>query len=894
MVQFFKKVTSLVLSSMLFVGTVLSAPIYTVHAENRPAPSTQANDASSYVPEVTNTGKTNIPTQTYIVPQGYYGEGEQRTIYWAKGIKPPKMSQNPNDFGKPGYFYTEREQSNLDSNRFSYTFETGANMSSFQNPGFYDVNKSNKNFPGQRNLCYLATSANLIHWWMDQNAEHIKKYKAGLESGRYVQEEGLVSLSTTDIFDKLSAPPDLKLQYYSVDGQLYWMQSIPSSYVAGTILYPEYRNIETGGWMDSVFAFFINGYPGKQNVQTMPNPEKFTPSKKGGYFHPIFGKTPLAIRHEYQSYEFYSTHFKKWLEEGKGIGIAYDPKSNGGGSHAVTLWGAEYDEKGNLCRVYLTDSDDANFEGKTPENYRDGMHSKTMYSYDIVAVPRGDGTHEMKFTVNHKTLYSMQGAVEVSLGEEFWEAAEKDTDPTPGLPLAHQPENRTYGYGAKSDALCVDASIPEKDRGKGGYLTYQWYKTNKQGTEKALLRNETNAKFYPPIGNAANTEYYVCEVTNHKYGKKAVWTSKPIEIRTLDEPFVDTATPVLLQDFQPVTCYANSQAQITVHADAQDLQSGGTLTYQWFRNKDMTGTLFDPVTEPSTSPVFTIPTDTVGKATYYCRIVNTNLNATGHRSIAIDLWNNPLQVTVRENPNPTVQISFSATEGYGQMQPITVQVGSSFSLPDCLFIAPKGKKFKQWNVGKPGDVISINRNMEITPQWEDGVMIYGSGSCGSNLYWSLSSDGMLSIYGQGVVPSYTSGNAPWFPYKNFIKIVTFEEGITCIPNNLLEDCPNLSYVRFPNSANYIDMPFLTNAPHVITFVIPNSYAASLGFQQRFSGDTNGDGVITSADYDALLQECIQYKSGSLKEESFEAGDINGDGVIDAFDLALCNRLLCHQ
>ena len=870
--RIFKKATSLGLAILLFVSVGVMQPTYTAHA----APTVSVTESSSIEPNV-----PKIPTQEYIVPDGYAGAGENRTIYWTKGITPPKMSQNPSDFGKSGYFYTERGVGNLDSNRFSYTFETGSNLSEFKNPGFYDINKTNKASSGQGSMCYLATAANMIHWWMDQNAEHIEKYKEGLKSGRYAQEEGLVPL-TEDVLNKMVLPPELKLQY-SIDEQEYWMQSIPSSYLAMQILYKEYAGLRSGGWMDSVSAFFFNGYPGKSRVTATPNPEHFEPDKDGGFFHSIFGKTPLAVRHYQKSYEFYSEHFKKWLSEGKAIGIAYDPRGNGGGSHAVTLWGAEYDDAGNLRRVYLTDSDDGNLPGETPRDYRDGMHARTMYTYDVVPTYR-NGRNELQFTVNYQTFYNFEGAVELSLGEDMWNTAENDPDPIPGVPIAKQPLNMTYGYGAEADEIVVEASIPEKDLGKNGYLTYQWYKTDKRGLQRIKLENQTKKGYRPTIGHTETTEYYLCEVYNHKYGHKTTWTSAPIEIKTINAPVVDAATPYLRQPFQAVTCYQNSVTEFTVDAHADDLSSGGTLTYQWFRTADSTGELHDPVTEPSTSPVFQIPTDTLGQATYYCRIVNHNPQVTGHKKVVLDLWNMPLQVQVKKNPNQTAVVSFSGPLGFGQMQPVTVTVGSEFTLPNCSLMAPIGKQFVKWNLGYPNEKIRINGDVTLIAEWQDGTTVLEHGSS-TDASWYLQSDGRFVIEGSGLFQN----NQAMQNHLAQISSVSLSEGYTEIAAQAFADFADIRYLRLPLSANQIHPQILPPNANTTLLIFPNSpaeeYARQAQMPYIYLGELTEDGHIDLADYAILVQQ-VTGESPAFTEGEILTADINGDGAIDAFDLAL--------
>ena len=58
-----------------------------------------------------------------------------------------------------------------------------------------------------------------------------------------------------------------------------------------------------------------------------------------------------------------------------------------------------------------------------------------------------------------------------------------------------------------------------------------------------------------------------------------------------------------------------------------------------------------------------------------------------------------------------------------------------------------------------------------------------SGICGNNLYWNLSTDGVLTIYGTGAMYNYFLGStyaSPWYAYRSYINRVVVEEGVTTI------------------------------------------------------------------------------------------------------------------
>lgn len=103
-----------------------------------------------------------------------------------------------------------------------------------------------------------------------------------------------------------------------------------------------------------------------------------------------------------------------------------------------------------------------------------------------------------------------------------------------------------------------------------------------------------------------------------------------------------------------------------------------------------------------------------------------------------------------------------------------------------------------------------------------------SGTCGDNVTWKLTFDGLLTISGTGPMAEYTSSiNIPWHTYKKRVKKVVVEEGVTTLcayafvncetlvtaklPDTLdsigsqaFEDCASLTSVNFPDGLQSID------------------------------------------------------------------------------------------
>ena len=82
----------------------------------------------------------------------------------------------------------------------------------------------------------------------------------------------------------------------------------------------------------------------------------------------------------------------------------------------------------------------------------------------------------------------------------------------------------------------------------------------------------------------------------------------------------------------------------------------------------------------------------------------------------------------------------------------------------------------------------------------DGSSVYTSGKCGTNLRYSLSTDGTLTFTGSGEMTS-----APWTDYNRFIKKVSFSNKITNIYKNAFSGCTLLEEVSIPSSVKIVEM-----------------------------------------------------------------------------------------
>ena len=284
------------------------------------------------IPEVPTPGVTPTPTpdptpdpkpnpkpeEPVEIPAGqavkttYEKNGKKITTLWTKGIKPPKMDE-----------FTEEKHND-------YLIVTTPYKS---NKGWYDTNKSESGH-NDRVLCSGAVASNMLHWWLEQNKTYIDRYLSSKPERAILPGESSPWKNLNTYLSSFKNQSDSKIFE----------------------MFKLYYGHTNGIWADTSVDFFINGYIASLTGATN-SPEKFNRDNRGGFFNEVFGTDILTNRFFSGDYNEFSDAIKKELQKGNIIGLSHrtgSTKSN----HIITVWGADFDEKGKIIGIYITDSDD--------------------------------------------------------------------------------------------------------------------------------------------------------------------------------------------------------------------------------------------------------------------------------------------------------------------------------------------------------------------------------------------------------------------------------------------------------------------------------------------------------------------------------------------------------
>ena len=186
-------------------------------------------------------------------------------------------------------------------------------------------------------------------------------------------------------------------------------------------------------------------------------------------------------------------------------------------------------------------------------------------------------------------------------------------------------------------------------------------------------------------------------------------------------------------------------------------------------------------------------------------------------------------------------VSYDANGGTGAPAAQTKTHGTTLTLSSTK-PTRTGYTFLGWASSKtatsaqyqPGGSYTANAEVTLYAVWEANTptptptptptgdpSIIASGTCGENLTWTLSKDGLLTISGTGAMADYnTIKNAPWFEYSEEIFKVNIEPGTTSIGTFAFYSCSNLTNIITPAGVTDIGASAFYNCSSLSTVAIP--------------------------------------------------------------------------
>lgn len=273
----------------------------------------------------------------------------EEPVWWVEGIQPSEQWE----YEDPAY-------------RMPWT----------QNCGWFDCNKldaKDTSSTGDGRTCWEASSSNLMHWWLNANRSYVERY---LEYKRRLN-------------------PDF---------------SIPSAYPDSkhSEIYQGFKNRfgNKSGYIVSGVNWFLSGI-----CNRVMYPQDVPEQENAGFFFEVFGRNSLVKQYGngYMTKEEFNNAIKLAKKQGMAVGL--DIFIQGGG-HAINLWGAEFDEKGEVSTIYLVDNNDGNLGDwiyKAKIVYEQDALSGALFTY-------------MKWVYNEDLKIKIMDLVLLDKGTSYWES----------------------------------------------------------------------------------------------------------------------------------------------------------------------------------------------------------------------------------------------------------------------------------------------------------------------------------------------------------------------------------------------------------------------------------------------------------------------------------------
>ena len=248
------------------------------------------------------------------------------TIKWVHGIGEP--TQTEKEDGKIEIPHTKPKQY-WDNSYIFFWYETDKTKW-FNNRKLLNLGVTADNNADDSNQCWGKTASNMLHWWFIQNKENIDRY-----------------------IEKKNITGEEKNKY-----QDFYTRGIPDneekekSYIAKTFRVKAH-NSKLGDYIIGGLSWYLYG----NKAGKISKPGKDDPALFKDVFDKSENKIPVKAEGIYNKADF-NRAITEALDSKKAIGINIEG-SRGNGlayGHAITLWGAAFDEEGNIITIYVVNN----------------------------------------------------------------------------------------------------------------------------------------------------------------------------------------------------------------------------------------------------------------------------------------------------------------------------------------------------------------------------------------------------------------------------------------------------------------------------------------------------------------------------------------------------------
>ena len=248
------------------------------------------------------------------------------TIKWVYGIGEPTQAEK--EIGKIEIPRTNPVKY-WDNSYIFFWYETNETKW-FNNRKLLNLGVTADNNADDSNQCWGKTASNMLHWWFIQNKKNID---------RYIEKKNITGTEKDKYQDFYTRGlPDNKEK--------------EKSYIA-TIFRTKAHNNKLGDYIIGGLSWYLYG----NKAGKISKPGKDDPALFKDVFDKSENKIPVKAEGIYNKADF-NRAITEALDSKKAIGINIEG-SRGNGlayGHAITLWGAAFDEEGNIITIYVVNN----------------------------------------------------------------------------------------------------------------------------------------------------------------------------------------------------------------------------------------------------------------------------------------------------------------------------------------------------------------------------------------------------------------------------------------------------------------------------------------------------------------------------------------------------------
>ncbi len=257
----------------------------------------------------------------------------------------------------------------------------GVNAETGEVEGWYDAEKNDREGDADDNMCYAASASNIIAWWQDNysamaspGAPKALNGAAGIwdsfvQSNQDVEAGGdplsainwwltgvyepadsegaLLPKAETDVWNRYYLPYDEVAE--AAEGNDEYFSGALSNFEMAGKPFNGYYYDEYGLTQQDMADFLVTAWEGDDATES-------------GTTHSTLTMGDINVDADGDTESIYDIPFATILDESPIALAIYSEKPfeemDEPLAHALTLWGVEFDEEGNLLSIWLTDSDD--------------------------------------------------------------------------------------------------------------------------------------------------------------------------------------------------------------------------------------------------------------------------------------------------------------------------------------------------------------------------------------------------------------------------------------------------------------------------------------------------------------------------------------------------------